>query len=172
MALVLSNGQCYIATKKSGGIIKTPLIEEAQRFYDKSSANRKLQRAPGKCRGYFILEIDKEKKQKRQRRRRNRYSIDVRKMIYNKADGHCALCGRKILFEDMTLDHIIPLAMNGPDEVGNLQCACELCNKAKASALPEEFIDRISSIFLYQMEKKYANSLKWKIVHIFLGKMV
>ena len=172
MAFVLTNGQCYITTKKSGGIIKTPHIEEAQRFYDKSSANRKMQKAPGKCRGYYILEISKEKRKKRQRRRRNRYSVDVRKMIYNKADGHCTLCGRKLLFEDMTLDHIIPLAMNGPDEVGNLQCACELCNKAKASALPEEFIDRISSIFLCQMERKYADRMKWKIVHKLLENMV
>ena len=165
MALVLTNGQCYIATKKSGGIIKTPYIEEAQRFSSMYSANRKLQKAPGKCRGYYILKISNGKK-------RRKYSTDVRKMIYTKASGRCVLCGNKILFEDMTLDHIIPLAMNGPDEVENLQCACKFCNGAKASALPEEFIDRISNIFLYQMEKKYANSLKWKIVHKLLGKMV
>lgn len=165
MALVLTNGQCYIATKKSGGIIKTPHIEEAQRFSNVYSANRKLLKAPGKCRGYYILKISNGKK-------RRKYSTDVRKMIYNKADGCCVLCGHKILFEDMTLDHIIPLAMNGPDEVDNLQCACEFCNGAKASALPEEFIDRISNIFLYQMEKKYADKFKWKIVHKLLGKMV
>lgn len=163
MAFVLTNGRCYITTKKSGGIIKTPHIEEAQQFYDKSSASRKLQRAPGKCRGYFIFEIEQENKRKKQRRFRIHYSADIRKMIYDKTDGHCVLCGRKILFEDMTLDHIIPLAMEGPDEVGNLQSTCKLCNMAKASALPEEFIDRISSIFLYQMEKKYANRLGWKV---------
>lgn len=165
MALVLTNGQCYIATKKSGGIIKTPHIEEAQRFSNVYSANRKLQKAPGKCRGYYILKISNGKK-------RRKYSADVRKMIYDKAGGRCVLCGRKILFEDMTLDHIIPLAMNGPDEVENLQCTCELCNRAKASALPEEFIDRISSIFMYQMEKKYVDKFKWKIVHKFLKNMV
>lgn len=141
MAFVLTNGQYYITSNKSSGIIKTPRIEEAQRFYDKSSADRKLQRAQRKCRGYYMLEISKGERKKR----RKTYSTDVRKMIYNKADGYCALCGRKLIFEDMTLDHIIPLAMNGPGEVENLQCASELCNKAKASALPEEFIDRISS---------------------------
>lgn len=168
MAVVLTNGVYFITTNKRGGITKTPYIEQAQQFYDSSTANRKLQRAPGKCKGYYILEIGKKKKKKR----RKHYSADARKMIYNKADGRCALCGRKILFEEMTLDHIIPLAMNGSDEVENLQCACELCNKAKASALPEEFIDRISSIFLYQMEKKYADRIKWKIVHKLLKKMV
>ncbi len=176
MAFVITNGSHYIATRESGRIFKTPHIEEALHFHYKITAENKIHGAPGKCRGFYILEIDKVEKQKKQRKRRNQYSFGIRKMIYNKANGHCVLCGRKILFEDMTLDHIIPLAMNGPDEVGNLQCTCEFCNSAKASALPEEFIDRISSIFLYQMEKKYAGRLGWKMVkHIlkkYLGQMM
>lgn len=168
MAFVLTNGQCYIATKKSGGIIKTPHIEEAQRFYDKSSANSKMQKAPGKCRGYYTLEISMEKRKKR----RKHYSAVVRKMIYNKADGRCVLCGRKILFKDMTLDHIIPLAMNGPDEVENLSCTCKTCNQFKGHILPDDFMERIFEIFMYQMERKYADRMKWKIVHKLLEKMV
>jgi hypothetical protein len=168
MAFVLTNGQYYIAKKKSGGIIKTLRIEEAQRFSNIYGANRKMQRAPGKCRGYYTLEISKGKKKKR----RKHYSADIRKMIYNKADGRCVLCGRKMLFEDMTLDHRIPLAMNGPDEVENLTCTCETCNQFKGSILPNDFQERIVEIFIHQMEKKYTNKLKWKIVHKLLEKMV
>ena len=36
-----------------------------------------------------------------------------RKMIYNRADGRCQLCGKKILYKEMNVDHIVPLAMNG-----------------------------------------------------------
>lgn len=165
MAFVLTNGQCYIAIKKNGGIIKSPRIEEAQRYSNVYSANRKLQRAPGKCRGYYILKISNGKK-------RRKYSTDVRKMIYNKAGGRCALCGHKILFEDMTLDHIIPLAMNGPDEVENLSCTCKTCNQFKGHILPDDFMERIIEIFMYQMERKYTNRMKWKIVHRLLEKMV
>ncbi len=172
MAFVITNGQCYIAIKKTGGIFKTPHIEKALHFHYKITAENKMQDAPGKCRGFYILDTLETCKAEKQKRQRKHYSFGMRKMIYDRIDGHCVLCGRKILFEDMTLDHIIPLAMNGPDEMENLQCTCELCNRAKASALPEEFLDRISSIFLYQMEKKYTNSLKWKIVHKFLEKMV
>lgn len=176
MAFVLTNGSHYIGIKETGGIFKTSHIEQALHFHYRITAENKIQDAPGKCRGFYIVETNKLKIQKKQRKRRNQYSFGIRKMIYNKADGRCALCGRKILFEDMTLDHIIPLAMNGVDDIENLQCACDLCNKAKASALPEEFIDRISSIFMYQMEKKYAGRLGWKMVkHIlnkYLGQMM
>ncbi|MFR8313662.1 MAG: HNH endonuclease [Ruminococcus sp.] len=41
-------------------------------------------------------------------------------MIYNQADGRCVLCGRKIKYEDMTIDHIRPTSLGGSDSVENL----------------------------------------------------
>lgn len=64
----------------------------------------------------------------------------------------------------MTLDHIVPLAMNGEDDVRNLQCTCESCNLFKGSVLPEDFMDRINEIFWYQMEKKNHRNLLWILV--------
>lgn len=168
MALVITNGSYYVLYTDTGRTRKTTNINEAEVFPSIKEAVAAIKRAPKRTRNYYVCDTKTKKicwRQNKHKLQRKRYSQDVREMIYNNAGGHCELCGRKILYKDMTLDHIIPLAMNGPDEVENLQCACELCNKAKASALPEEFIDRITSIFLYQMEKKYANSLKWKIVH-------
>lgn len=93
-------------------------------------------------------------------------------MIYNTAKGRCALCGRKIIYDKMTLDHIVPLAMNGADDVSNLQCTCEACNLFKGSVLPDDFMERITEIFLYQMDKKEGKRLLWKIVHKILNKMI
>ena len=45
--------------------------------------------------------------------KRKKYSQSVRKVIYDKYDGRCQLCGRKILLSDMTLDHHIALSMGG-----------------------------------------------------------
>jgi 5-methylcytosine-specific restriction endonuclease McrA len=104
--------------------------------------------------------------------KRKKYSQDTRKLIYNKAGGRCELCGRAILFEDMTLDHVKPLSMGGLDEVENLACVCLADNRFKDNVLPEDFIQRITEIFLYQTEKKNGNSLKWKIVHRMLVKMM
>ena len=61
------------------------------------------------------------------------------------------MCGRKITFEDMTIDHIIPLSLNGIDNVSNLQCACYACNEFKGSVLPDDFMERITEIFIRQV---------------------
>lgn len=70
------------------------------------------------------------------------------------------------------IDHIVPLAMNGADDVGNLQCTCEACNLFKGSVLPDDFMERITRIFLYQMDQKEGKRLLWKIVHKILNKMI
>ncbi len=72
----------------------------------------------------------------------------------------------------MTLDHIVPLAMNGADDVSNLQCTCEACNLFKSSVLQDDFMERITEIFLYQMDQKEGKRLLWKIAHKILNKMI
>ena len=86
-------------------------------------------------------------------------------MLYNKADGRCQLCGRKLLFESITLDHIIPLKMGGKDNIDNLQIACNICNRSKSSYLPDDFQDRVFDTLCFNMEKKYSDNVKWKLAH-------
>lgn len=93
-------------------------------------------------------------------------------MIYDKANGRCALCGRKITLPEMTLDHIVPLDRNGEDSVNNLQCTCRACNQFKANIRPSDFMERITTIFMYQMEKKYSGKIRWKIVHRLLENLI
>ena len=42
----------------------------------------------------------------------------MRQKVYDKYDGHCAYCGRKIKMREMQVDHIIPIAYSyyGPRE--------------------------------------------------------
>lgn len=94
--------------------------------------------------------------------KRKVYSKSVRKMIYDKAGKRCELCGKKILLSQMTLDHIVPLSMGAEDCVDNLQSTCFDCNQLKSNCLPESFMERITSIFMYQMEKS-DNKLKLEI---------
>lgn len=49
------------------------------------------------------------------------------------AIGRCAHCGKT---DDLTVDHIIPLAAGGSNDRRNLQCLCQACNHAKADSLP------------------------------------
>lgn len=103
--------------------------------------------------------------------KRKTYSKDTRKLIYLNAGGRCELCGKKILLDDMTIDHINPLSMGGEDDVENLSCTCYLCNLFKGNILPFDFMERITDIFMYQTEKR-NHGLKWKILHRLLIKVI
>ncbi len=166
MAFVITNGSHYALYTDTGGIRKTTNINEAEVFPSINKAVTAIKKAPRKARSYYVCDINTKKicwRQNKRKSRRIQYSQSVREMIYKKADGRCELCGRKILYNNMTLDHIVPLAMGGEDAESNLQCTCKACNEFKGRILPEEFLDRISSIFMYQMEKKYASRLGWKV---------
>lgn len=72
MAIVITNGTYYIATNKNGRVVKTPILEDAQHFYNVNVASRKIQKAPGKCKGYYVFDtvgndktMDGKKNQKR-----------------------------------------------------------------------------------------------------------
>ena len=72
----------------------------------------------------------------------------------------------------MTIDIIVPLNRNAENSVNNLQCACYACNQFKSNILPEDFMERITAIFMYQMEKKYSGKIRWKIIHKLLGSIM
>lgn len=45
---------------------------------------------------------------------------------------HCALCGRTLTPDTMTVDHVVARALGGLDEPANLQAACLRCNNLKS----------------------------------------
>lgn len=57
-------------------------------------------------------------------------------------DGRrCAICGRKIKdLDDLTVDHIVPLAEGGVNAIENYQLAHKSCNEKKGSMMPDEFM--------------------------------
>lgn len=97
--------------------------------------------------------------------KRKKYSKSTRKLIYEKYNGRCQLCGREILLSEMSLDHHVALSMGGIDDVSNLVATCYPCNRFKSNIASELFENRINDIFMYQMEKKIKHKLKWKIAH-------
>ena len=164
MAYVLTNGKYYIRMTETGAIAKTDNIDEARVYLTVDKAKERMQKAPGKTKGYYILDIGTHSKYYVSNGR-IKFPKEVREMIYHSTDGKCALCGRKLVYDDMTLDHITPLAIDGEDNVNNLQGTCKACNLFKGSILPDDFMERITEIFMYQMEKKIKQPWKWKIVH-------
>lgn len=79
----------------------------------------------------------------RQRKSRKRYARTIEKVIYEKYNHRCAICGRPINFDDGVLDHIIPLGSGGPDKATNLQWACYRCNILKGNRRTNEEVREI-----------------------------
>ena len=69
-----------------------------------------------------------------------------RQAVYNKYSGRCAYCGREIEFKQMQVDHMVPKASGGTDEIENLMPACRLCNHYKRANSLEWFRHSIETI--------------------------
>ena len=75
-----------------------------------------------------------------------------RAAVYEKYDGHCAYCGRKIEYKDMQVDHMIPqvtfyekVEIGDVNDMSNLMPACRQCNHYK----------RANSIEIFRLCAKY-----------------
>lgn len=90
-----------------------------------------------------------------------------RRDIFNKYDGHCAYCGKKVEFDDMTIDHIIPFSKNGGNDLENTIPSCQLCNNQKADRSIEEFRVFLEDITeTLDENKQYRIALRYKKIAI------
>ncbi|MCR1985055.1 HNH endonuclease [Blautia coccoides] len=64
---------------------------------------------------------------------RRKLTVLERHEIYDKCQGHCAYCGCELKYEDMQVDHMIPLKIGGTDEMSNMLPSCRSCNHYKAT---------------------------------------
>ena len=58
--------------------------------------------------------------------------------------GKCHYCGAVISPKELTMDHLVPLAMGGHSTRDNLVPSCKTCNNKKKSMMPlewEEYLD-------------------------------
>lgn len=78
---------------------------------------------------------------------------EVRRIVYNRYHGKCAVCGQKISIEDMCISLIIPKSKGGYKDFANMQCTCETCCKMKHNLTQEEFRRKILKIIKYNFRK-------------------
>jgi 5-methylcytosine-specific restriction endonuclease McrA len=62
------------------------------------------------------------------------------------AQGICHYCERKFPPEELTMDHIVPIARGGKSTRGNVAPACKECNSRKKYLLPIEWEDYLQSM--------------------------
>ena len=90
-------------------------------------------------------------------------SKEIRQLVYNKCNGHCAYCGCELEYKDMQVDHVLAVGRGGSNDIGNLLPACRQCNYDKHKKTIEGFRKRISKelykslerVFVYRLAKKY-----------------
>ena len=58
MAIVLTNGNYYIAHNRNGGVIKVQFVDQAQDFHSLERAINQRNKTPGKCSRYYALNTD------------------------------------------------------------------------------------------------------------------
>ena len=101
----------------------------------------------------------------RQVKVRNTKPIDKRKFLFEKFNGICPKCGRKLSLKNpksksyLTLDHIVPKSMGGTNNLENLQPLCAACNYSKANNM-EGVRARLNERFLYVSQDTKTNERK------------
>lgn len=81
-----------------------------------------------------LIEADRLKRsQMHQARKHKAYLIEVQ-------GNRCAYCKRDLTDVVSHIDHIVPLAKGGTDDLSNLCAACPECNHAKGNKNLSEFL--------------------------------
>ncbi|MGL5034334.1 MAG: HNH endonuclease [Microcystaceae cyanobacterium] len=63
----------------------------------------------------------------------------VRNYVYQRDRHQCQGCGQTHLETQLNIDHIIPLAKGGSNDISNLQTLCQSCNQRKKHHLDPRF---------------------------------
>lgn len=162
-------GRIYALITPTRLIDYTLDIDTASVFQDKNEAENLQKRATKKLRGFQTVDLKKvqmetaekavpaaeeDKAEDMQNCQRRNFSVSERSAVYTKTEGHCAICGKFVPYTEFTVDHIVPLAKGGSNDLSNLQCACGVCNRIKQDILPEELMQKLVEIMLFQVQKK------------------
>ncbi|MDY6804813.1 MAG: HNH endonuclease [Cyanobacteriota bacterium] len=70
---------------------------------------------------------------------------EVRKYVFDRDRNQCQSCGKTGSETQLTIDHIIPLALGGTNDISNLQTLCRPCNSQKKHHLDPRFRQHFSS---------------------------
>jgi 5-methylcytosine-specific restriction protein A len=65
---------------------------------------------------------------------------DVREKIFERNNYQCQSCQKiDITAKSLQIDHIIPLAQGGTNDMSNFQTLCAKCNRGKSAKLDPRF---------------------------------
>lgn len=174
----------YIVESPSGGIGKTTDKDKATIFPSRTKIKKVKDHAPKKTSGFMIEELSKPESnpgvisdpipmpaqhvkeiQSEDMSKRIVFPQETRMSVYNQSEGRCVYCGRFIPFDEMTIDHIVPLSKGGTNYEKNLQCCCKECNLMKQDLLECDFYKKMKEILKHQLKQKIRKIKRSVIKH-------
>lgn len=174
----------YIVESPSGGIGKTTDKDKATIFPSRAKIKKVKEHAPKKTSGFMIEELSKPESnpgvisdpipmpaqhvkeiQSEDMSKRIVFPQETRMSVYNQSEGRCVYCGRFIPFDEMTIDHIVPLPKGGTNYEKNLQCCCKECNLMKQDLLECDFYKKMKEILKHQLKQKIRKIKRSVIKH-------
>lgn len=69
---------------------------------------------------------------------------DIRAEVYERDDYTCQYCSGRFSPESLSIDHLVPVALGGRNEITNYITACRSCNSRKRATPLEQFAKRIN----------------------------
>ena len=58
----------------------------------------------------------------------------VRKYVLQRNNYQCQSCGKRQTETKLHIDHVVPLAKGGSNDISNLQVLCSLCNQPEKTS--------------------------------------
>lgn len=101
--------------------------------------------------------------------KRRKLTPQERMVVYRKMGGHCAYCGCVLKYEDMQVDHVVPLngwSQSGSDTLDNMLPACRSCNHYKSTMSLENFRKMVENmpVALARDSVTYKNAVRFGLV--------
>ncbi|KAI4442179.1 HNH endonuclease [Schaedlerella arabinosiphila] len=84
---------------------------------------------------------------------RRKFTAYEKETVYERYNGHCAICGRPVSPKRMTISHKTPLSKGGTNGMDNLLLSCWSCSQAKQNLSMEEFYQKIGELFFYNADE-------------------
>ena len=116
-------------------IPKSSAEPQPSRRYDAPKADTFAERSA-------LLEDDQKAKDKR--------------LLFEEQEYKCVYCGNKYKYHELEIEHMIPKALGGQDNIRNCQLACKSCNQAKGTMTDIKF-RQMHAKYLPQEERTPAN---------------
>ena len=126
------------ACEAANDILRSRLLEADLGELGRSTSDAKVLKRPPKR---TDLNGDELAAKKRSRRYNSPENIDL---LYGTQRGDCTGCGNHYHSKDFAVDHVVPQAHGGSDELDNLQLLCTHCNSTKGTGTMDDLFERLA----------------------------